>query len=221
MSQRIGKATDDELKAFAAADACIFPSIAYVYGAINYHNIDRKTFPFELVYSMCNKDDRPVIRLPKIDAIVYEGHHIAPLKDSIFKPGFDGYYGYRDYRDFVLSCTERDIPTAFYGTRKDFEEAYRQRGAMVNRMLPFSTMMTELTRYSWGFCGHPDDHPQWQKAMPNKLFEYLTAGIPIIAWNCAEVEAWVKTYDIGVVVDDYEDIESVFYDCELWREIER
>ena len=180
-SQRKGQADQDEVKAFAVVDACIFPSMAYAYGAIKYHNVDRKVFPFEVVFSMCNKDDRPIDYPPKIDAIVYEGHHIAPLKNTMFEPGFEGYYGYRDYREFVARCTAMQIPTALYGTRKDFEESYSQRGALVNRMLPFKTMMRELTRYSWGFCGHPDDHPQWQKAMPNKLFEYLTAGLPIIS----------------------------------------
>jgi len=217
-SQRLGQADQNEVKAFAAADACIFPSLAYAYGAIKYHNINRKAFPFEVVFSMCNKEDRPLDYQPKIDALVYEGHHIAPVEGTDFKPGFKLYYHYRDYRSFILACTTRDIPTALFGTRKDFEESYRQRGALVNPMLPFSTMMRELTRYSWGFCGHPEDYPQWQKAMPNKLFEYLTAGLPIIAWNCAEVEMFVQGHDVGVVVKSYDDLHSAFHDCELWQQ---
>ncbi|MCB0720537.1 MAG: glycosyltransferase family 4 protein [Bacteroidetes bacterium] len=36
-------------------------------------------------------------------------------------------------------------------------------------------------------------------ALPNKLFEYATAGVPVIASRTSEVERIVRTYDIGTV----------------------
>jgi len=211
-SMRTGTAGYGETEAFKRVDAAIFPSIAYLQGATKYHDFHE---PSELVYSMCLKDDRPTIQMPRIDALVYEGHHIAPLDH--FAPSNPLYYGYRDYINFSRECSTRNIPLAMYGTRKEFAPSYRLTGALVTGMLPFPEMMKEMTRYRWGFIGHPDNHPQWQKAMPNKMFEYLTAGIPVIAWNCAEAEMWLEGYDIGVVVKSYEELDIVFKDTKLRR----
>ena len=38
-------------------------------------------------------------------------------------------------------------------------------------------------------------------ALPNKLFEYLMAGIPVLAGRTPEVQHVVETFDIGMVVD--------------------
>lgn len=39
--------------------------------------------------------------------------------------------------------------------------------------------------------------------MPNKLFEYAMAGLPVIVSNVKEMSAFVKKYQMGVVVEDY------------------
>lgn len=41
-------------------------------------------------------------------------------------------------------------------------------------------------------------------ALPNKLFDYIHAEIPIIAGKLPEVERIVNKYNIGVLVDDYQ-----------------
>ena len=38
-------------------------------------------------------------------------------------------------------------------------------------------------------------------ALPNKLFEYLLAGIPVLAGRTPEVQHVVETFDVGLVVD--------------------
>ena len=38
--------------------------------------------------------------------------------------------------------------------------------------------------------------------MPNKLFEYAMAGLPVITSNVKEMSAFVKKNQIGVVVED-------------------
>jgi glycosyltransferase involved in cell wall biosynthesis len=39
--------------------------------------------------------------------------------------------------------------------------------------------------------------------MPNKLFEYAMVGLPVIVSNVKEMSAFVKKYQIGIVVEDY------------------
>ena len=41
-------------------------------------------------------------------------------------------------------------------------------------------------------------------ALPNKLFDYIHAEIPIIAGKLPEVERIVNKYNVGVLVDDYQ-----------------
>ena len=42
--------------------------------------------------------------------------------------------------------------------------------------------------------------------MPNKLFDYIHAEIPIIAGRLPEVERIVNDFNVGVLVDDYQPI---------------
>jgi hypothetical protein len=83
--------------------------------------------------------------------------------------------------------------------RNEFKPSYLKAGAVAHSMHRFPDMMRQLTRYDWGLCGHLDSHPQWQKAMPNKLFEYLAAGIPVISINSDEVSGFVVEHGVGTV----------------------
>jgi len=55
------------------------------------------------------------------------------------------------------------------------------------------------------FCGFSLDKPlniNQQSSLPNKLFDYIAAGIPVIASNIKEVAALVKQYELGIVLDE-------------------
>lgn len=55
------------------------------------------------------------------------------------------------------------------------------------------------------FCGFSVDKPlniNQQSSLPNKLFDYIAAGIPVITSNINEVAAIVKQYHTGIVLDD-------------------
>ncbi|PQJ82629.1 glycosyltransferase [Polaribacter glomeratus] len=44
----------------------------------------------------------------------------------------------------------------------------------------------------------------FQFSLPNKLFDYIHAGIPIVAGNLPEITSIVKEYKVGVLVENYE-----------------
>ena len=44
----------------------------------------------------------------------------------------------------------------------------------------------------------------FQYSLPNKLFDYIHAGIPIIAGNLPEITRIVNKYKVGVLVNDYQ-----------------
>lgn len=44
----------------------------------------------------------------------------------------------------------------------------------------------------------------FQYSLPNKLFDYIHAGIPIIAGNLPEITRIINKYKVGVLVNDYQ-----------------
>lgn len=44
----------------------------------------------------------------------------------------------------------------------------------------------------------------FQYSLPNKLFDYIHAGIPIVAGNLPEISRIINQYNVGVLVDDYQ-----------------
>ena len=79
--------------------------------------------------------------------------------------------------------------------------------------------MQELNRYDWGLCTcaiGPCNTYNW--AMPNKLFEYITAGIPVIALYMNEVGEFIKEHELGVVIESVKDIPKIYDQHEYYRE---
>ncbi len=55
------------------------------------------------------------------------------------------------------------------------------------------------------FCGFSLDKPlnlNQQASLPNKLFDYIAAGIPVITTNIKEVAAIVEQFNIGIVINE-------------------
>jgi glycosyltransferase involved in cell wall biosynthesis len=56
-------------------------------------------------------------------------------------------------------------------------------------------------------CGLTLDKPNnlnYKYSLPNKLFDYVKCGIPMVASNVVEVQYLVKTYQLGEVVNNHE-----------------
>jgi glycosyltransferase involved in cell wall biosynthesis len=64
-------------------------------------------------------------------------------------------------------------------------------------------------------------------SLPNKLFDYIHAGIPIIAGNLPEISRIINTYKVGVIVNDYapktiaKTIQNLLKDDALLSEIKK
>jgi glycosyltransferase involved in cell wall biosynthesis len=60
-------------------------------------------------------------------------------------------------------------------------------------------------------------------SLPNKLFEYLHAGVPVLASRLVEQEKIIRQYDVGTFIDDHqpvhiaEKIKAIFSDPDLLK----
>lgn len=87
------------------------------------------------------------------------------------------------------------------------DELKKQAGSLLNHRIFFTGLLApaqlqQLTKQAW--CGFSLDKPlnlNQQCSLPNKLFDYIAAGIPVIASNITEVAAIVNEYQVGKVID--------------------
>jgi hypothetical protein len=54
-------------------------------------------------------------------------------------------------------------------------------------------MLASMTRHDWALvCPPGDGNQEWDAAMPNKFFESMLCGVPVLTFGCPEVEEAVR-----------------------------
>lgn len=87
---------------------------------------------------------------------------------------------------------------------------YRDSGVMVLGPFRYDLLIGNLTSHDAGLVGSPVPDPMFDGAMPNKLFEYLAAGLPIIAFNAGKsVEEFILATGIGAIADNLDEIPDI------------
>jgi len=202
---RYHQADEDEIRSMEAADGVIFPSVGYErICKIDFEPLSDVLAsdvlpgtPTEVIYSMNNRFTIQRRYLPRLRGIVYEG---ALSADN----------GFMDYRSIISEFTSQDIPFHVYGTHMDHINQYIAAGAVCMPTLPYTTLLKNLSRYDWGFIGNKASHTQGDAGMPNKLFEYIAAGIPVLVYNAEEAGRYVTEHGIGIVLEDLDEIQAVY-----------
>ncbi|MBN2669227.1 MAG: glycosyltransferase [Bacteroidales bacterium] len=67
--------------------------------------------------------------------------------------------------------------------------------------MPYQELMQYTQQAYLGFSLDKGSNPNYELSLPNKLFDYIHAGTPIICSNRKEVASLVKKYDIGLIID--------------------
>jgi glycosyltransferase involved in cell wall biosynthesis len=66
---------------------------------------------------------------------------------------------------------------------------------------PYEEMMRYTSSADVGLCIENPNFLNSYYSLPNKIFEYIQAGIPIIATNLPEIKKIIEKYEIGILID--------------------
>ncbi len=70
--------------------------------------------------------------------------------------------------------------------------------------MPYHEMMQYTQHAKLGLTIDKDTNTNYKYSLPNKLFDFIHAGIPILASKIVEVEKIIKKYQIGLFINNHE-----------------
>ena len=70
--------------------------------------------------------------------------------------------------------------------------------------MPYVNMMAYTQLAELGFVLDKDTNLNYRYCLPNKLFDFIQAGVPIVASHLVEIEKIIKKYHIGLFIPDHQ-----------------
>jgi glycosyltransferase involved in cell wall biosynthesis len=115
----------------------------------------------------------------------------------------DGHY---DLRDLFVAIVAQGLPVDVYPSRPVPEYqalAEAHPGLTVRRKLPPHELLQTLPRYDVGWAGFNAslNRAHLDTALPNKVFEYLGCGLPVVTLDHRALRRFVAGEGVGVSVD--------------------
>jgi hypothetical protein len=147
----------------------------------------------------------------KLGGIVYEGGVASGV-------GGGSEFRYRWWQPFMAELVSRNIPVSIQVASGGQYPAYAQAGVRVCQPVPYRHMLQSLTIYDWGLVGNAVHHPAFDNAWPNKLFEYIAAGLPVMVHDAKQAGEWVQDMGVGVVINSVDDAVKAYPRADEFKE---
>jgi glycosyltransferase involved in cell wall biosynthesis len=166
------------------------------------YGIDLQRSAFTYNYAL--RRDLPERALPKRSAQDGEVHFVYQ--------GGVGVQAHRDFRPLFAELARLGCHVHVYPSRHSAE--YEQLAAVTPRLHYHGSVsprdiIGELTQYDFGLVPFRINHENrtfLDTALPNKLFEYLAAGLPVAAARLKSLELFSAQEQVGIVYDTAQEI---------------
>lgn len=149
--------------------------------------------------------------------------HVGAARDMLAARGIQGsspvamFAGYgsaeRQIPQLTLACYELKWNLAVVGELRMWDPAMREQvenvGGVALDHMPYPhrhnsdrmNLLDVLSAGDVGFAGADLEIPNWQVGLPNKVFEYAFAGVPICAARMPDAVELIERYGIGTTFD--------------------
>ena len=191
------RVTTEERNNLQAADALVYPGHAFKSVVADEFDL---TQPSLVLPSYVPKFLHRYNTGPWHGGVCYEGKVNLPDDTA------HGFH-YCEYKPLAKSLHNFGIDFHLYAGRNDkqFFDTYNDI-AFVHGPLDYKGLIKSISSHDWGLVGNLHKAPQWSIAFPNKMFEYIAAGVPVVSMNADACADFVKSEGVGIAVDDAEDL---------------
>lgn len=188
---------EEEKFALQYADGFCVPSKGYLR---RIQEITKK--PTIMVYSKLGSWLYPEVPKVKLPGFTYAG--------GVSNGGNDTYnYPYRNWAEVGQKLAEKRKVYFYSANPGDFSK-YKHENIQVFPPKTYPDLLNAIAQHSVGMVGSPYPLLDFEDSMPNKLFEYISAGIPVVAFNSPEVGKFVEENKLGYSVKNASEALDVF-----------
>jgi len=155
-------------------------------------------------------------KLSKTDGqthIVYIGTVTSIVKDSHY-----------DLREIFNEIAEQGIHVHMYVSIWGAKDKAYQHLARDNDLIHYhghldqKELLSEITQYDFGWAGfnaNQKNRKHLDVALPNKIFEYIACGLPVLAFPHNNIRQFLDRHRVGLVFESVNEIASHLKDGEL------
>jgi glycosyltransferase involved in cell wall biosynthesis len=128
--------------------------------------------------------------------------------------------GHYDLRDLFAAVLESRVTLAVHAARgvPDYERLARTSQRLTyHAPLPPTELLRVLPRYDFGWAGFNDglNAAHLDTVLPNKVFEYLGCGLPVITLGHRAIKRFVEQEGLGVALETVHELDARLGELDL------